>query len=1193
MLRSYEIVALSVRIVYNAFGDHDPEGMMYVLRQDKSALQDQIEANPLRPAPLAVPLTIRACEGDDLELRLYNELPFPASLNLKGLTLDPATSDGTMAGDNPSSLVHPGASRVYRYRCDRQGVYHFSDLGNPLSGERGSNLHGLFGALIVEAPGSWWTHPQTGAAVDSGCEVDVHHPILPDFREYAIYLHDEMEIRDKDGKVPVNPETGMPDSTAAMTYRAEPMRNRMRLIMDGEVDPNLSGEEVHHDSWTFGDPATQVLRAYRGDPYKMRVIHGGVKETHVFHLHVHQWKGSPEDPSSMPIDSISISPQQTLSIEPLYGAGSYQRAYGDVIWHCHLYPHFHEGMWGINRIHDVLEDGSRQYPDGTPIKRLLPLPDREPPPPPGPGRLGFPLFIPGTLKTKAPRPPLAIDGGRTPTQDEINQFAPNAVPGAVFVNPAPPGTPVRRYDVSAIQRRIVYNEAEWHDPEGRMYVLDEDKAAVLAGTKPAIPLFIRANAGEALEFRFTNDLPEFVGLKPFQVRTRTYECSMHVHLVKFDPLASDGSNVGWNYDSSVDTGGRIRYRWYAESELHTVFFHDHLFANTHQQHGLFAAAIVEAQGSTYHDPATGEEVRSGQEVVVRHPLNPDFREFCLAVHDFALLFDRHGEALNPPPFPGSHEDPGVMGVNYRSAPLQLRPGDPAYVHSSWVHGDPETPVFRGYAGDPVRIRKIQGAQEEQHSFVLHGHRWRRDPVAPNTPWVSTQVLGISEAFNYCFPLSGQRGDDRDYLWYFAGIDDLWLGLWGMLRSYGSRVPGLLPLPDRRPMPARVGSLPAKTGAPPPPAAEPVTRPGERVRHFDLYAVQLKIVYNRAGDNDPDGLVFVLGSDLPDVLAGANPRPAVLRLNQGEAALVKVHNCLPASLREVEHPGVPVGAPWPPSLRVSLHAQLLDYDALDSDGATVGFNPDQTVERGKARTYLWRAPHRYGPAMAWDFADIRNHRLHGLWAGLVVEPMGSSYVASAGGGEVAVVRNPYLPGTRELVVFGQDGLSLFDWDGKRLPDVFAEEEDDGEDDEHGAADFEDQGHRGFNYRSERFAHRLAGSPDVATVFSSLVHGDPATRLWVVGEGEPATVQLLFATDKPRNHSFTLHGHRWRWDWTNPDSPIYASQSAQSVGSALSLMLERGAGGLGRRPGDYMYRSGQLRWDVEDGMWGLMRVMPSRA
>ncbi|MDP2872261.1 MAG: multicopper oxidase domain-containing protein [Bacillota bacterium] len=1190
MTRTYNVVAVKATIVYNSFGDHDPDGMLYVLAENEAELLEQIDQDPLRPAPLAVPLTIRAGEGDTVVVNLLNRLSLAVGINIKGLPADPQTGDGAAVGDNPDSLAPPGEERTYTWHADRQGIYHFSDLGNPSSTKNGSNVHGLFGALIVEATGSWWTDPETGEPVDSGTVVDVHHVLIPDFREYAIFFHDEPEIKDRDGNDPTNPETGQPEATMPISYRSEPMRNRLRLIMEGGIpDTTLSGEEVHHDSWVFGDPATPVLRAYRGDPYRMRLIHGGIKETHVFHLHVHQWKGDPEDPDGIAIDSISISPQQVLDIQPLYGAGSYQRAYGDVVWHCHLYPHFGEGMWGILRVHDVLEDGTRQYPDGSPITRLLPLPDRELPPAPSPARLGFPLFIPGTVGFKAPRPPLAIIGGRTPTPDELNQFDPRAVPGAVFVNPAPDGAPVRRYEIAAIQLELVYNDAGWHDKEGRIFVLQEDKDAVLAGTKKPEPLFIRANAGEVIEILLTNELPEYVGMAPFQLQHRTYECSTHVHLVKFDPLACDGANIGWNYDSSVEFGQTMYFRWYVESELHTIFFHDHLFANTHQQHGLFAAAVAEAAGSSYHDPVTGDEVRSGTEVVVKHPLNPDFREYCLGVHDFALLFDENDDALNPPPFVDSPDDPGVMGVNYRSEPFQLRPGDPAFVFSSWMHGDPATPVFRGYAGDPVRIRMIQGAHEEQHAFNVHGLKWRREPLSLNTPWVSAQVIGISEAFNY-FTRLGKAGDaaDHDHLWYFGGIDDLWLGLWGLIRSYGSLTDGLLPLTDRPDPPERSEPLPVMTGSPPPAAPPPPASPvGMPMRHFEVHALRRKILYNRFGDNDPDGLVYVLAEDLPFALAGANPKPLVLRANQGDAVLVELHNDLPDDLREVEHPGVPVSAPWPPSARVSLHPQLLDYEMLHSDGATVGFNLDQTVGRGESRTFLWEATYRTGPAILWDFADLRNHRLHGLWAGLIVEARGSSYrEQNAGTREAAVVLNPYLPATREFVLFEHDGTSLFDAEGNRIPDV-SDAHAPGEEEE---VDFEDSGHRAVSYRTEFLSHRLAQNPDIALAFSSRVHGDPATPLLLAELGEPVTVHMMFPSDKPRNHSLALHGHRWRRDWTSPDAPRTSIVGAVSVGSASSWMLEGGAGGLARAAADYMYRSGSIRWDIEYGVWGLMRVLP---
>jgi hypothetical protein len=85
----------------------------------------------------------------------------------------------------------------------------------------------------------------------------------------------------------------------------------------------------------------------------------------------------------------------------------------------------------------------------------------------------------------------------------------------------------------------------------------------------------------------------------------TSEVSTHVHLVKFDELASDGTSVGWNYSSSAMPGQTYGYRWFVDQPLRTSFFHDHQYANLHQQKGLFAAMHVEPADATWHDPKTG------------------------------------------------------------------------------------------------------------------------------------------------------------------------------------------------------------------------------------------------------------------------------------------------------------------------------------------------------------------------------------------------------------------------------------------------------------------------------------------------------------------------------------------------------------------------------------------------------------
>lgn len=42
-VRTFDIEAISVPIVYNKYGDHDPNGMLYVLRKDSERIQRKAE----------------------------------------------------------------------------------------------------------------------------------------------------------------------------------------------------------------------------------------------------------------------------------------------------------------------------------------------------------------------------------------------------------------------------------------------------------------------------------------------------------------------------------------------------------------------------------------------------------------------------------------------------------------------------------------------------------------------------------------------------------------------------------------------------------------------------------------------------------------------------------------------------------------------------------------------------------------------------------------------------------------------------------------------------------------------------------------------------------------------------------------------------------------------------------------------
>lgn len=1204
--RFYEIEAIEIPIVYNKYGDHDPNGLLYVLKKDAKKVREAAFKNfhmmPPQPAKEVEPLVIRANVGDQIKVSFTHSLKRDLSIHVQGLRYDVQTSDGASVGFNKDTTTRNQI--CYTWYADKEGVYSFQDMGDTRSSEEGTNVHGLFGAIIVEAAESVWLDPETGKELESGLFADIYHPVHPAFREYAVFFHDELEIKDKDGKQPVDPHTGLPSMTTAISYRSEPMRNRPPLTHEHSD----SGEDISMSSWVYGDPAPPILRAYVGDPSKIRLIHGGVKETHVFHLHNHQWRLEGDNPNSTIIDSISISPQECYTLDILHGAGSLNRTIGDVIFHCHLYPHFHEGMWTLWRIYDRLEDGTGTLPDGTKVPPLMPLKDRIRPPKKDALHPGYPNFINGTYGEAPLQPPLGVldaDGNVIiePTELEQANFVRDYEPGALYCDTCPCHTDqchkksegdekyekhsckcrcdkVKVFEIALVQAKVTYNSYGWHDPQGRFFVMKEELEKhggldayvkkVENGTICAEPLVIRANAGDCVEIRLTNLLPEFIEESPFQMKTRTDIVGYHIHLVKFDTIVSDGAANGWNNIAGARKYETLIERFFLNTELRTVFFHDHLFANTHQQHGVFGALLVEEAGATFHDVRTGKEINYGTKAVIRRIDGTSFREFALFVHDFALLFDGKGRALNPPEVPGSHDDPGVMGINYRCEPMRERLkdySDPAYVFSSMKHCDPATPILETYPGDEMVIRLVDGAHEEQHSFNLTGMSWKKEITDPVSPEVASQTIGISEAFN--IHITKQYGSG-DYLYYFGGIDDVWLGLWGIIRVFDHHIKRLKPLCKEKLLPL-----------PPCPGKDAV------IRKYEIAAIQRKIMYNRHGDHDPDGLLFV---PLKDAEAAKQekyvPKPLILRANAGEWIEVTLHNLFEEPVPYFDYPTVPLDLPHKPSMRVSINPQFLHYDVVCDSGINVGYNNrEQTVGPGESKKYLWYADKEYGACLIQSFGDLRNHRYHGLFGAIIIEPPGAKWyqnfsLKTASHEEEAVITAPGVENFRECVVMIQNGIRMLDKDGELVKTTIA---DAGEETEE--PDAEDTGEKGYNYRSERFANRLKKDSRIAKIFSSKVHGDPATPVFKAYAGERVIFRTMMPADKPRNVGFTIHGHEWKQQPDDPFSRVIPLQGAVSIGNTFNMELKDGA----HCPGDYLYRSGSLKWDVESGMWGIFRVM----
>src|SRR3954447_10454284 len=650
--RRYKVVALEVPVVFNRDGDHDHNGLIYALEQDKGALdllrtEFRNAESPSRytPHPLVRPLVLRARVGETVTIKFENHVRGRrVGIHLVADGYDVQDSDGAHVGSNPSSLAGPpegpaGSNRrTYRWQCLHEGVYPFHDAGNLSGGEEGTNVHGLFGALVVEPVDSAWSDPVSGDRLDEplpangdadqqywagdGLYADVHpkgwvtvpdhekkpfdqpppkYPFGPgpggdasaSFREFVVFFHDEAEFQPAHRAVEPDPcrnsshghgdhggdgccahssqgcdsccgsssrgndercrrvdhggrgpgadggghgghgggsEHEGPLPIMTISYRSEPMINRerklWRMIREGTLLKPVIGEEQHHSSWLFGEPATPVLRSYAGDPVRIRFVHGGVKETHVFHQHVYQWHADPANRNSPIIDSVTVGPQTGHTIEFLFGAGSQQGAIGDAIFHCHLYPHFHEGMWGITRTFDRWQIGKdsagndKVYPDGSPLEALEPLLDRQPPPFPTATNPGYPFFIPGQFGQKSPVPPwpsvlpaMAPDLDYRPpalvTALEMAQLNTDPRPGALFnLHPFDRtlnAHPVPR-ELAVVTAPVEYNRYGWQDPHGHLFVLAADAEAAEQGGH-LDPLVVRGNRNTVVEISLSNRLP--------------------------------------------------------------------------------------------------------------------------------------------------------------------------------------------------------------------------------------------------------------------------------------------------------------------------------------------------------------------------------------------------------------------------------------------------------------------------------------------------------------------------------------------------------------------------------------------------------------------------------------------------------------------------------------------------------------
>ena len=149
--RYYEIEAIEIPIVYNRYGDYDPDGLLYVLKEDAEDIEKGAIENFIKPVPQPYekvkPLVIRANVGEKVVISFSHSLQRSLSIHVQGLEYDVQTSDGANVGYNKNSTTKQQIT--YTWHATEEGVFLFHDMGDTRSSEDGTNVHGLFGAIIV------------------------------------------------------------------------------------------------------------------------------------------------------------------------------------------------------------------------------------------------------------------------------------------------------------------------------------------------------------------------------------------------------------------------------------------------------------------------------------------------------------------------------------------------------------------------------------------------------------------------------------------------------------------------------------------------------------------------------------------------------------------------------------------------------------------------------------------------------------------------------------------------------------------------------------------------------------------------------------------------------------------------------------------------------------------------------------
>jgi FtsP/CotA-like multicopper oxidase with cupredoxin domain len=659
--------------------------------------------------------------------------------------------------------------------------------------------------------------------------------------------------------------------------------------------------------------------------------------------------------------------------------------------------------------------------------------------------------------------------------------------------------------------------------------------------------------------------------------------------------------------NDIATVEYVRYRWWVDSDLGTVFWHDHAFGATTWPHGGFGSVIIEPFGSTYHDPKTGKEIRSGPIADIHtvepvgYGVNGSFRELMVSIHDTVPHTVNTVSAGNPPGQPievaleagktvsfampekilaspnpyingGTHTT--GSGLNFRAEPWARRlanNSDTSKLFSSAIHGDPDTPLLRAYVGDTMVFRLLHQLMNESHVWTISGHTFLTERYAGDANRKNSIHVGIAERYDLVTKAGGFQGMPGDYIHFNGRSSHFAEGGWGIVRVLDKEVPDLKKLPSG----TKSDEIPAA-----PKGVCPADAP---VKTFNVVAIDRPLKLNpkapEAIEVDferkiemtvPEGKIFALEEEVTKVAANVMPNPLTLRVNLGDCIKVNLKNKMKAS-------------------RASFFAPGLAFDPKDSLGLNVGNNPgDQTIASGGSRTYTYYAhpDNKETTSLVWDGGNIVTNPRNGLYGAVVVGPKGSKYRDPVTGDDLAnknawradVIVDRSLPENagkmnyRDVALFFQDEDNIIGTSFMPYVQNVA-------------------GLTAVNYRAEPYKFREEQGCSLGRMFHPCVVDkpeDPVTPLIEAHAGDPVRIHVIGANNE-QNGMFAVEGHEWPIEPYMPGADMI-SVVEYSGSEVLDVFLRQGAGGPFRLVGDYLWSNQRLPY-TQSGQWGYFRVLPA--